>query len=323
MIRGHILVVVALLLGGNPAVALELASPVACKLGTDCFIQQYVDHDPSAGSRDARCGSRTYDGHKGTDFALPDVLTMQRGVKVLAVADGVVTGIRDGMDDGAFLAGEQVKGRECGNGLAIRHSDGWTTQYCHLKSGSVSIRSGESVKTGAVLGEIGMSGQSEFPHLHLQLRQGNAFIDPFDGTAMNETCDVDRDTLWAAKSGVAYSPGGLLSAGIVSAAPDYDEIKNTSPHEEAFGQNAPAMVLWGHAFGVDAGDVLHLNLRDPNGNPVSEQKQVLKKQQARSMRFVGRKKRGDGWPAGTYLGVVRLLRGGDVISERTVRTVVR
>ena len=33
--------------GAAPAFALELAQPIDCTPGTDCFIQQYVDHDPT------------------------------------------------------------------------------------------------------------------------------------------------------------------------------------------------------------------------------------------------------------------------------------
>jgi len=47
-----------------------LEFPLDCTLDETCFIQQFVDNDPSAIATDFACGSLTYDGHKGTDFAL-------------------------------------------------------------------------------------------------------------------------------------------------------------------------------------------------------------------------------------------------------------
>ena len=54
-----------------PAWALDLALPVDCTLGETCYIQQYFDHDPSTVWGDFTCGTLAYDGHDGTDFALP------------------------------------------------------------------------------------------------------------------------------------------------------------------------------------------------------------------------------------------------------------
>ena len=56
-----------------PATAGEfsLLSPIDCDLTGPCYIQQYVDHDPSDANSDFLCTGLSYDGHKGTDFALP------------------------------------------------------------------------------------------------------------------------------------------------------------------------------------------------------------------------------------------------------------
>ena len=62
----------------------SLAFPLDCTLGDTCFIQQFVDQDPSPAARDFTCGSLTYDGHKGTDIALVDLADQAKGVNVLA-----------------------------------------------------------------------------------------------------------------------------------------------------------------------------------------------------------------------------------------------
>jgi hypothetical protein len=57
-----------------PAKALEtfaLALPVQCQLSVTCFIQNYVDHDPSGQVRDFMCRGRTYDGTTGLISGFP------------------------------------------------------------------------------------------------------------------------------------------------------------------------------------------------------------------------------------------------------------
>ena len=121
--------------------SLTLSLPVGCEVRGNCFVQNYVDHDPSSSYRDFSCGARTYDGHDGTDFRLPSMSAMRAGVAVLAVADGEVTGVRDGEKDISIrvIGKAAIAGRECGNGVFLRHPYGWDTQYCHLASGSVEL----------------------------------------------------------------------------------------------------------------------------------------------------------------------------------------
>ena len=45
-----------------------------------------MDHDPSSLASDMRCGTLTYDGHAGIDFAIRDPLTNPNVVNVLASA---------------------------------------------------------------------------------------------------------------------------------------------------------------------------------------------------------------------------------------------
>ena len=46
-----------------------------------CFVQNYVDRDPSTGALDYRCGHRTYDKHDGTDIRLLDMAAQKSGVR--------------------------------------------------------------------------------------------------------------------------------------------------------------------------------------------------------------------------------------------------
>ena len=113
-----------------------------------------------------RCGPLTYDGHTGTDFAIRDPLANPNGVNVIASAAGTIKALSDGVSDIAYThaRASELDGKECGNGVVIAHDQGWETQYCHLKQGSISVKVGDTVQVGDVLGKIGLSGRTQFPH---------------------------------------------------------------------------------------------------------------------------------------------------------------
>src|SRR5215831_9272833 len=83
--------------GAENTGAPQFALPIDCQIGKTCIVQNYVDHEPGPAARDYRCGSLTYDGHKGTDIRIPDRSLFERGVAVLAAASGRVRALRDGM----------------------------------------------------------------------------------------------------------------------------------------------------------------------------------------------------------------------------------
>ncbi|MEM6905041.1 MAG: M23 family metallopeptidase [Pseudomonadota bacterium] len=313
-----------LLAAALPAGAFEMVSPVACTLGETCFIQNYVDHDPGPGARDTFCGPHSFNGHKGTAFRLRDLAQMSRGVGVLAVADGKVRATRDGMEDRLDVgASVEVAGKECGNGVVIDHEDGWSSQYCHLRRGSVMVTDGMEVKAGDFLGEVGLSGRTEYPHLHLTIRKGNRVIDPFDSTPMGAACSAGGASLWASDAGVDFLRGGILSAGLQDGLPEYDRVKAESPHLDRVLRLSPALVVWGHFFGLEAGDRLELYLIGPGNTVISQNVHRMEAPRAAEFRAVGRKRPGTGWPAGTYLGVARLLRGDEVVADMRRRAEVR
>jgi hypothetical protein len=97
------------------------------------------------------------------------------GEPVYAAGSGRVAGTHDGEpDDGRVNQTELAKTEMAtgGNYVVIDHLNGEYSCFGHLKMGSVKVKPGQIVKQGEVIGQIGASGDSLFPHLHYELRTG-------------------------------------------------------------------------------------------------------------------------------------------------------
>ena len=297
----------------------SLGFPVDCALGKDCFIQQYVDRDPGPGSFDFTCGPLSYDDHSGTDIRLRNDADMARGVNVLSAGDGVVLGRRDGMPDHrqGTPGAPDIGNRDCGNGVLIQHPDGLTLQYCHLRRGSIQVRKGDAVKQGQPLGQIGLSGRTQFPHLHLTVRDAaGTVIDPFDARPQDADCTLpDREDLWRDLDAQDYQPGGLMDAGFARAIPPYESVRGGTANDTTLDQSSEALVYWVHYFGLRTGDRIDLALLAPDGTTVAQSSHTMTKNRAAEFRATGRKARGP-WPEGTYTGVATLTRDNTVIERR-------
>jgi len=302
--------------GGNN---FKLALPINCTLGKDCFIMHYLDRDPSSAAVDFACGRLTYDTHNGTDFAIPDERAMAKGVAVKAVASGKVLRIRDGVPD-IRVADQTDKGRvegiECGNGLVIDHGNGWQTQYCHLRQGSVVVKPNTSVSSGTVLGMVGESGLASFPHVHLTVRYQNKVVDPFVGTGNPQGCNVRRQSLW--QQPLEYVPTGLIRTGFAPKQPKMAEIWQGQFADTNLGKNNPLLLFWVQAFGVLQGDEEQFRLIAPDGKVVINSKQQLKSANRVWLSYVGKKNSAtQPLVSGVWRGEYRLVRGNRVLIEST------
>ena len=90
------------------------------------------------------------------------------GQNIIAPADGSVVVAEDGIDDNKV--GEVNTLKNWGNTVIIKHAEGLYTKMCHLQKGSVSVEVGDNVHYGQVIGKVGNSGRSPYPHLHFQLQ---------------------------------------------------------------------------------------------------------------------------------------------------------
>lgn len=156
-------------------------------------VSAYFDHAGS-GCRDWACGGVCYDGHTGTDYAMPV------GTAVASGASGTVVTAFNGCSNYGYF--RNPCGGRCGNHVIIAHSDGSRSTYCHMRNGSIRVRVGQSVACGQVIGESASSGSSTGPHLHFGHRSPGAGSpsDPYTGGCNGGT------TRWASQGPYRGNP---------------------------------------------------------------------------------------------------------------------
>lgn len=117
---------------------------------------------PTSGWMTSRFGNRVspFTGkkefHKGLDIA------NRHGTAVLATANGIVSYVGN---KGAM-----------GNVVVIDHGHGMITRYAHLSKGLK--KSGEQVKRGDIIAQMGSSGRSTGPHLHYEVHLNGVPVNP-------------------------------------------------------------------------------------------------------------------------------------------------
>lgn len=233
------------------------SSPVAGTPMGNLFYGAYRDQ----GFRDYSCGLKFYTGHLGTDILLRNFLVQDSGVAVLAAAPGRVTGRVDGL----FDRNTELGTGGFGNHITLTHDAGVITIYGHMRAGSLRVALGEQVTRGDTLGLVGSSGNSNWPHLHFEVRRNGAVIDPFIGTCnpgfSGQPTWLDQlsyqSEFRVIDQGIATGP--LTLAGLLERPDDVDVV--TAADGWFF--------YWLNLFNVQAAE-LRTELRDGNGVVLSE-----------------------------------------------------
>ena len=97
------------------------------------------------------------------------------GAEVLAVGDGTVAFVRDGMpEETPFEPSKSLRQPldYGGNEVVLELEPGVFAFYAHLQPGSIRVEIGETVKAGQMLGLLGNTGNTDAAHLHFQLSDG-------------------------------------------------------------------------------------------------------------------------------------------------------
>jgi murein DD-endopeptidase MepM/ murein hydrolase activator NlpD len=100
------------------------------------------------------------------------------GAEVLAVANATVVAVKDGIpendptvDKKAVPITLETVG---GNYIILDLGNGSFAFYAHLQPKSMRVKVGDKVRRGQVLALLGNSGQSDAPHLHFHITDGNS-----------------------------------------------------------------------------------------------------------------------------------------------------
>ena len=288
--------------------------PIDCEIGPGCFVQKYVDHRKGKGYQDYHCGFLTDDGHGGTDFRLRDFTAIERGVAVLAAAAGRVRNVRDGMPDvDVRVVGKNaVDDRGLGNAVVVDHGGGWRTIYGHMRRGSVTVAEGQRVAAGQKLGTIGLSGATEFPHVHFEVRFGQRIVDPFVGLKTQSGCDSGEDPLWRPDvfARLEYRPTFLLRSGFSDRPMTRAALQYGLYERDTLPRKRGSLYFGVFVAGLFAGDRLNIALADQNGKTLRQAGAVVNQPAAVQFRSLAWKRNAP-LPAGRYTARFTLHRAKD------------
>lgn len=117
-------------------------------------------------------GERAF--HAGVDYAAPD------GTPLFAIADGVVI---DAEMVGGFSGQITIEHTIDGERIA--------TRYIHMWEHGIHVSAGDRVQAGDHIGDVGSSGHSTGPHLHLEVRPGGADGEPINPEPWQASHDLD------------------------------------------------------------------------------------------------------------------------------------
>jgi peptidoglycan hydrolase-like protein with peptidoglycan-binding domain len=123
----------------------------------------------------------TWHAPRGTDrLHLGVDIIAKEGNHLYAVADGTITKL--------YTVGTD---KLAGNGVRLTTADGTYFFYGHMQKLADGITIGTKVKAGQVVGYVGKTGDTNTPHLHIEVHPlGGAAIDPTPVMAAVDACSV-------------------------------------------------------------------------------------------------------------------------------------
>lgn len=293
--------------------AIELRFPVACQIMNNCWISNHVDLNDKIGAiSDYKCEAKATDNNKSTHIALNSMNAVSQNIPVVASAGGVVDFAGNG---GGF----------CGTRVTITHDKGWKTNYCHLNSQNLSVQSGQTVQTGQVLSSIGMTGQTQWPHLSFSVLRNGMIFDPFSGRSSIEGCARDADKpLWIDGINPPYEPAAVINAGFtVGFASNQSILNGTATAATKIDAKTPQLSLWSLLLNLRRGDRIELTVQTPTGRILNEIKQTIESDVNFYPIYFSTLKKGFIWDAGEYTGTIKITRninGEPITSGRIVKT---
>jgi hypothetical protein len=168
------------------------------------------------------------------------------------------------------------------------------------------VREGQRVQAGDVLGRVGLSGDTQFPHVHLTVKHNGVPVDPFDS---GDRADCDgTDPLWDPPG--EYRRSDVLGIGFADAPPAFpSDVPLPTPASDA-------LVGWVYAIGLHAGDVQSLRVLDPTGAVFAEtSRPPLEHAKATASLYAGKRDR-SGLAPGVWTVRYTVTHDGETVLDR-------
>jgi len=236
----------------------QFVTPIEGQYGKDFVIVNYPDWGLGFSIKDHNCGSKTYDGHQGTDIVIRGFPQMDSGVFVLAANDGVVFRVIDGFFDRETVSDTSKK---LGNYIEIYHatSNTWS-YYAHLRKNSMLVKYGDTVAAGQRIAQVGSSGNSTDPHVHFELwYNAGSIIDPFSGSCGNP------GTYW--KNPLPYDTSfAVWQHGLINMIPHIDTLRERADPKSQFSNQDAYITFWALQYGLKQGDSTRIEWYNPQGS---------------------------------------------------------
>ncbi len=327
LMRAIVLITLIICVSGlaKPSAAqdMKFSFPAACVLHENCWVSSYFDLNRRNGrTADFTCGTIAKDNQNGVHVSLKDWRSMTLGVPVIAAQDGVIASIYEGLPDLVIdpKRMNEYSDNPCGNAVLIEHEDGWYSRYCHLRKGSIRVKSGDAVVKGQPIAQIGSSGMTDWPRLDFSLSRNGYLFDPFSGKTSLEKCGGIFTPLW--EQPMTYTPFAVMQSGFYVGEPKKNVAEGGNlPNYNVLPSFTPDISLWAVLMNLRKGDRIVMQILDPKGFVLRSIDEELDFDADRYLVYLRAvRPRNLGWDLGLHTGTVQLVRQEHAETYEVFRT---
>lgn len=93
------------------------------------------------------------------------------GAEIISPVNGKVVHVTGSLPDKKI----QERDKLAGNHIVIQFQDTLFVALAHLKQNSIKVKQGDIVQTGDILAQVGNSGNTDFPHLHIHVQNSAVY----------------------------------------------------------------------------------------------------------------------------------------------------
>ena len=131
------------------------------------------------------------DVHTGMDIAVNAGYGV---VNVIAAQSGKVILAKDSPDCPSNTEVVPCNGSGYGNYVKIEDASGVVIIYAHMHQGTITVKEGDYVEQGQVIGKVGSSGRSTGAHLHFEVRVNGSPVAPLNYVSSDNPRPISKTT---------------------------------------------------------------------------------------------------------------------------------